>query len=83
MLVCWFVEPPKLTSQANKSAAKNFSLKAHELNQLMQDLHSEASYNIYQSRNPSTSSTTERVIDLHGLHPLEAVKYLGEALDGL
>lgn len=62
----------------NKAAAKAFSLGAHRLNERVQELHRQAGQRIFESRNTVSAqpSGSERVIDLHGLHPSEACEML-------
>ncbi|KAJ3171841.1 hypothetical protein HDU87_008229 [Geranomyces variabilis] len=62
----------------NKAAAKAFSLGAHRLNERVQELHRHAGQKIFESRNsgPSSGASADSTIDLHGLHPTEAVEML-------
>lgn len=47
----------------------------------MRKAHREAARELYEQRNkPSSSETAEIYVDLHGLHPDEAVEYLEKAL---
>lgn len=47
-------------------------------------LHSQAAKNIFKQRNSNLdSSRRDAVIDLHGLHPNEAVDILSDTLNGL
>ncbi|KFY28508.1 hypothetical protein V493_02895 [Pseudogymnoascus sp. VKM F-4281 (FW-2241)] len=64
-------------------AAKALSLRGQSENDLMRKAHREAARELYESRNkPSatSSSTAEVYVDLHGLHPEEAVDYLEKVL---
>ncbi|KAI8907483.1 hypothetical protein DFJ77DRAFT_434622 [Powellomyces hirtus] len=59
----------------NKAAAKAFSLGAHRLNERVQELHRQAGQRIFESRNTTSSiKDGSQTIDLHGLHPDEAVE---------
>jgi DNA-nicking Smr family endonuclease len=57
-------------------------LAAQQLNSQVSHLHNEAASKIFSERNKSlkTQSGGEVVIDLHGLHPLEAVDKLKDLL---
>lgn len=46
----------------------------------MRKAHREAARFLYEDRNRNASSSGELYIDLHGLHPEEAVEYLGRVL---
>jgi hypothetical protein len=46
----------------------------------MRKAHREAARELYEERNRSNSSSTEVYVDLHGLHPEEAVEYLEKVL---
>lgn len=46
----------------------------------MRKAHREAARLLYDQRNKDSSSTQEVYVDLHGLHPEEAVNYLEHAL---
>ncbi|KAL8999675.1 MAG: hypothetical protein Q9169_001492 [Polycauliona sp. 2 TL-2023] len=61
-------------------AAKALSLRGQSENDLMRKLHREAAQLLYEERNRSSSSSKEIYIDLHGLHPEEAVEYLEQVL---
>ena len=61
----------------NKLAASKYSAKARELDQVMKSVNYSAGKTIYQQRN---SNLEEGVVDLHGLHPQEAIDILGEEL---
>ncbi|KAJ3300380.1 hypothetical protein HK104_001343 [Borealophlyctis nickersoniae] len=74
----------------NKAAAKAFSLGAHRLNERVEELHRAAGRRIFEERNKSSvyhslgsSASGEPVIDLHGLHPTEAVEMAEMSLDRL
>ncbi|KAL3897853.1 MAG: hypothetical protein SGCHY_003138 [Lobulomycetales sp.] len=47
----------------------------HELNERMHALHRQASESIFRKRNASTTSSGDVLVDLHGLHPDEAVAH--------
>ena len=61
-------------------AAKALSLRGQSENDLMRKAHREAARILYEERNKDSSSTTELYVDLHGLHPEEAVEYLERVL---
>ena len=46
----------------------------------MRKAHREAAHLLYEERNKDSSSSREVYVDLHGLHPEEAVEYLEHAL---
>lgn len=46
----------------------------------MRKAHREAARELYEDRNKSNSTNTEIYVDLHGLHPEEAVEYLERVL---
>jgi hypothetical protein len=46
----------------------------------MRKAHREAARNLYEERNKDSSSSRELYVDLHGLHPEEAVEYLERVL---
>lgn len=46
----------------------------------MRKAHREAARELYEERNKGSTSTTELYVDLHGLHPEEAVEYLEKVL---
>ncbi|KAI1431710.1 hypothetical protein GGR50DRAFT_689514 [Xylaria sp. CBS 124048] len=56
-------------------AAKALSLRGQSENDLMRKAHREAARELYEARNKNASSS-EIYVDLHGLHPEEAVEYL-------
>lgn len=58
--------------------AKLYSMEAKHYNRLMQDMHTEASQRIFESR-----SQHEAFIDLHGLHQDEALNVIQQRLDNL
>ncbi|KAI7360097.1 hypothetical protein KC320_g136 [Hortaea werneckii] len=68
--------------------AKALSLRGQNENSLMREKHREAARLLYEERNqhhqPATgsggSSSKELYVDLHGLHPEEAVSYLSSCL---
>ena len=61
-------------------AAKALSLRGQSENDLMRKAHREAARLLYEQRNKDSSASSEVYIDLHGLHPDEAVEYLEQAL---
>ncbi|KAI9843412.1 MAG: hypothetical protein M1837_006438 [Sclerophora amabilis] len=63
-------------------AAKALSLRGQSENDLMRKAHREAARQLYEERNKDKSSTPdgELFVDLHGLHPEEAVSYLSRIL---
>ncbi len=62
-------------------AAKALSLRGQSENDLMRKAHREAARELYEERNARrTSSSAEIYVDLHGLHPDEAVEYLERVL---
>lgn len=68
----------------NKAAARAFSLKANQLNEQVSLLHSEAAKSIFNERNTKLfSSNGEAVVDLHALHPLEAIGLLDDSIKTL
>lgn len=86
-----FANEPSLSSAAqawnrnDARAAKAHSLSGQSENDLMRKAHREAADVLYTSRNtPSASSSAnphqELYIDLHGLHPEEAIEYLERVL---
>ncbi|KAF2164066.1 hypothetical protein M409DRAFT_25414 [Zasmidium cellare ATCC 36951] len=63
--------------------AKALSLRGQNENALMREKHREAARALYDERNKSLSSgsgSKELYVDLHGLHPEEAVQYLSDCL---
>lgn len=61
-------------------AAKALSLRGQSENDLMREAHRAAARHLYEERNQVASPAIEVFIDLHGLHPAEAVSYLASAL---
>ncbi|ORY62144.1 smr domain-containing protein [Pseudomassariella vexata] len=61
-------------------AAKALSLRGQSENDLMRKAHREAARELYEERNKNTGSSLEIFVDLHGLHPEEAVEYLERML---
>ncbi|KAL2199962.1 hypothetical protein P885DRAFT_66846 [Corynascus similis CBS 632.67] len=57
-------------------AAKALSLRGQSENDLMRKAHREAAQQLYEERNRDRASCPEIYVDLHGLHPEEAVEYL-------
>jgi len=64
--------------------AKALSLRGQNENSLMREKHREAARALYQDRNPHPTDgrahNNELYVDLHGLHPEEAVQYLSDCL---
>jgi DNA-nicking Smr family endonuclease len=60
--------------------AKALSLRGQNENTLMREKHREAARVLYEERNKSQSQGRELYVDLHGLHPEEAVAYLSSCL---
>ncbi|KAG5999566.1 hypothetical protein E4U54_001789 [Claviceps lovelessii] len=61
-------------------AAKALSLRGQSENELMRKAHREAARELYEQRNKSMNHSAEIYVDLHGLHPEEAVEYLEKML---
>ncbi|RCI14623.1 hypothetical protein L249_6979 [Ophiocordyceps polyrhachis-furcata BCC 54312] len=62
-------------------AAKALSLRGQSENDLMRKAHREAARELYEQRNKGgMSNGSEIYVDLHGLHPEEAVDYLERTL---
>ncbi|KAK3383800.1 hypothetical protein B0T24DRAFT_673634 [Lasiosphaeria ovina] len=57
-------------------AAKALSLRGQSENDLMRKAHREAANQLYEERNKDKAQYPEIYVDLHGLHPDEAVEYL-------
>ncbi|KAK3695363.1 hypothetical protein B0T22DRAFT_103404 [Podospora appendiculata] len=57
-------------------AAKALSLRGQSENDLMRKAHREAATQLYEERNKASADCPEIYVDLHGLHPEEAVEYL-------
>ncbi|KAK1754942.1 Polyadenylate-binding protein-interacting protein 7 [Echria macrotheca] len=57
-------------------AAKALSLRGQSENDLMRKAHREAANQLYEERNKDRANCPEIYVDLHGLHPDEAVEYL-------
>jgi DNA-nicking Smr family endonuclease len=60
--------------------AKTLSLRGQNENSLMREKHREAARVLYEERNKDNNTTRELYVDLHGLHPEEAVSYLSDCL---
>lgn len=60
--------------------AKALSLRGQNENALMKEKHREAARLLYEERNKAQGEGKELYIDLHGLHPEEAVSYLSSCL---
>lgn len=61
-------------------AAKALSLRGQTENDNMRKAHREAARQLYEERNRGNLSNSELYLDLHGLHPDEAVEYLERVL---
>lgn len=61
-------------------AAKALSLRGQSENDLMRKAHREAARELYEERNKNLDAVSEVYVDLHGLHPEEAVEYLERVL---
>jgi DNA-nicking Smr family endonuclease len=61
-------------------AAKALSLRGQSENDLMRKAHREAANELYEERNRDMTESSEIYVDLHGLHPEEAVEYLEKIL---
>lgn len=61
-------------------AAKALSLRGQSENDLMRKAHREAARLLYEERDKESANAGELYIDLHGLHPEEAVEYLERLL---
>ncbi|UNI14501.1 hypothetical protein JDV02_001123 [Purpureocillium takamizusanense] len=62
-------------------AAKALSLRGQSENDLMRKAHREAARELYEHRNKGgLGNSLEIYVDLHGLHPEEAVEYLEKVL---
>ncbi|KAG6024492.1 hypothetical protein E4U41_001775 [Claviceps citrina] len=61
-------------------AAKALSLRGQSENELMRQAHREAARELYEQRNKSMNKSGEIYVDLHGLHPEEAVECLEKTL---
>ena len=57
-------------------AAKALSLRGQSENDLMRKAHREAARLLYEQRNKGGAGSQDVYVDLHGLHPEEAVEYL-------
>jgi len=60
--------------------AKALSMRGQNENTLMKNAHREAAKVLYEERNKSAGSSDELYVDLHGLHPDEAISYLHSCL---
>ena len=61
-------------------AAKALSLRGQSENDLMRKAHREAARVLYEDRNKDSAGSRELYVDMHGLHPEEAVEYLEQVL---
>lgn len=85
----WLYVPDKANSRFSAAqawnrndarAAKALSLRGQSENDLMRKAHREAARELYEERNKQNSPNAEIFVDLHGLHPDEAVEYLERVL---
>jgi len=60
--------------------AKALSMRGQNENTLMKNAHREAARILYEERNKNSAVGKELYVDLHGLHPEEAVSYLSTCL---
>ncbi|KNC49493.1 uncharacterized protein AMSG_05509 [Thecamonas trahens ATCC 50062] len=67
----------------DKALAKDLSRKGRAIEDQMHEAHAIAARNIFAARNPPSLLESKKVIDLHGLHPDEAVDHLSAVLDSL
>ncbi|KAL6715852.1 hypothetical protein ACLMJK_006813 [Lecanora helva] len=67
-------------NRSDARAAKALSLRGQSENDLMRKAHREAARLLYEERNKDNASSSEIYVDLHGLHPEEAVEYLENSL---
>ncbi|KAF2467562.1 smr domain-containing protein [Lindgomyces ingoldianus] len=64
-------------NRSDSRAAKALSLRGQSENNLMREAHREAARHLYEERNKDNGpNARELYVDLHGLHPDEAVSYL-------
>ncbi|PSN63363.1 hypothetical protein BS50DRAFT_501188 [Corynespora cassiicola Philippines] len=64
-------------NRSDSRAAKALSLRGQSENNLMREAHREAARHLYEERNKDDGpDARELYVDLHGLHPEEAVSYL-------
>ncbi|KAF2118456.1 hypothetical protein BDV96DRAFT_643701 [Lophiotrema nucula] len=64
-------------NRSDSRAAKALSLRGQSENNLMREAHREAARILYEERNKDVGpNARELYVDLHGLHPDEAVSYL-------
>ncbi|KAL9602166.1 MAG: hypothetical protein Q9219_002030 [cf. Caloplaca sp. 3 TL-2023] len=61
-------------------AAKALSLRGQSENELMRKCHRAAAQILYDERNKEGATAKEIYVDLHGLHPEEAIEYLEQTL---
>ncbi|EEY18635.1 CCCH zinc finger and SMR domain-containing protein [Verticillium alfalfae VaMs.102] len=72
--------PAEAWNRNDARAAKALSLRGQSENDLMRKAHREAARELYEERNRANSTSAEMYVDLHGLHPEEAVEYLERVL---
>lgn len=75
-----FISAAQAWNRNDARAAKALSLRGQSENDLMRKAHREAARELYEERNKGSSSNAELYVDLHGLHPEEAVEYLERVL---
>ncbi|KAK4987944.1 hypothetical protein LTR50_004281 [Elasticomyces elasticus] len=67
-------------NRSDNRGAKALSLRGQNENALMREAHREAAAALYEERNKHTNGAKELYVDLHGLHPEEAVSHLRACL---
>ncbi|RLN55920.1 hypothetical protein BBJ29_009124 [Phytophthora kernoviae] len=67
----------------NRALAKGLSKQGHEYNTKMKNFHFLAASDIFEARNPPIQLYMDRMMDLHGLHVVEAVEFLTQMLPKL
>lgn len=77
---CFGCSAAQAWNRNDARAAKALSLRGQSENELMRKAHREAAQELYAQRNKSGSNCPEMYVDLHGLHPEEAVEYLERVL---
>mmetsp|Transcript_7303 Transcript_7303/g.11593 ORF Transcript_7303/g.11593 Transcript_7303/m.11593 type:complete len:633 (-) Transcript_7303:85-1983(-) len=73
-----FMNATKAFQTSNKALATELGRQGREWNVRMKELHAEAARQIFESRNKSgnVSADGKPVLDLHGLHVVEAIDFL-------
>lgn len=78
-----FISAAQAWNRNDARAAKALSLRGQSENDQMRKAHREAARELYDARNKAAASSNpedEIYVDLHGLHPEEAVEYLDRVL---